>query len=356
MISNAQRVAEGLEQWGKMEMGWQVGEVRQSSHLMPNITYGHLPSPKCGVSPSKNTNWEWETITDSGNAADMNMQDLPSFYHPATQIQSHINPDNSSNLGQHQPIASGTFDDMQDHQRTVLIWPRAGTNIQVIATDLVHFPSSWTWPTSMRLEIWEVGLGTLDIQSRIFKGKAPMARIECAPGMGGPKFEELVGSLRRVGGFAVAQHGIHDEGRHLRHLFAPFGSHLLCAVLPDFDIQELRKSRRQSRKVPLAVAEDRHGQSSQEITFAAKDVISPPHQLHLQQQAHNYQFPPQHPQAPWAQQPAPLDIAGNDGELDDRGMDAGTAPDSGLGDAHVIGLISATGSMDRVGGICNAPS
>ncbi|KAI9510725.1 hypothetical protein F5148DRAFT_523211 [Russula earlei] len=138
---------------------------------------------------------------------------------------------------------------MEDHLRTMLIWPRAESDIcvLVIAIDLVRFPCSWTWPTSMRLEIWEGGLGTLDIQSTNFKGNTPMAQIKCAPGMGNPEFEALFGSLRRVGGFAVAQHDVYDECRRLRLLCAPLGNVLLCAVLPSSRIEEFRDLRRQSR-------------------------------------------------------------------------------------------------------------
>ncbi|KAI9510722.1 hypothetical protein F5148DRAFT_523103 [Russula earlei] len=196
---------------------------------------------------------------------------------------------------------------MEDHLRTMLIWPRAESDIcvLVIAIDLVRFSCSWTWPTSMRLEIWEGGLGTLDIQSTNFKGNAPMAQIKCAPGMGNPEFEALFGSLRRVGGFAVAQHDVYDGGRHLRLLFAPLGNVLLCAVLPGSDIEELLKCR-SSRQQSHAAAKNQYGQSSQEITLAVKESISPLYQRCWQPQA--YGDATQQPQPPWTRQLAPLGL------------------------------------------------
>ncbi|KAI9510729.1 hypothetical protein F5148DRAFT_523431 [Russula earlei] len=131
---------------------------------------------------------------------------------------------------------------------------------RVIVTDLVHFPivgclllsrSSSNWPTSLRLEIWEVGPGTLDVRSRIPTVKAkrqwhgPSSHLVLAV----PSWRSSSAHFDGFGGFAVAQHDIHDEGRHLRHFLAPVGKDLLCMVLPELFTCQL--SRRPRRTVPL---------------------------------------------------------------------------------------------------------
>jgi len=55
------------------------------------------------------------------------------------------------------------------------------------------------WPTCLRLEILDIGICTVDIQTWIHKNHAPVVRIKSVPGMDVGDFDELVKSLRNRG-------------------------------------------------------------------------------------------------------------------------------------------------------------
>jgi hypothetical protein len=52
------------------------------------------------------------------------------------------------------------------------------------------------WPTSLRLEIVEAGMSTLNVQARMQKHKTAVARFQCPPGIVNQHFGELVETLR----------------------------------------------------------------------------------------------------------------------------------------------------------------
>lgn len=60
------------------------------------------------------------------------------------------------------------------------------------------------WPTTLRLEIIEAGMSTLDIQGWIQRRKAPIARVQCPPGTNNHHFGELITTLRK--GKCVSRH------------------------------------------------------------------------------------------------------------------------------------------------------
>lgn len=59
------------------------------------------------------------------------------------------------------------------------------------------------WPTCLRLEILDIGICTVDIQTWIHKSHAPVVRIKSVPGTDFGDFDELVKSLRNRGGVSL---------------------------------------------------------------------------------------------------------------------------------------------------------
>ena len=55
------------------------------------------------------------------------------------------------------------------------------------------------WPTCLQLEILDIGICTVDIQTWVHKNHAPVVRIKSVPGMDVGDFDELVKSLRNRG-------------------------------------------------------------------------------------------------------------------------------------------------------------
>ena len=100
----------------------------------------------------------------------------------------------------------------------MLTWPRGESEVSasVQATDTVHDPCAHffvevlpvddlllpvnrmlsTWPPHLRLEIIATGVHTLGIQAWLLQHRAPVARIQCAPGMDNHDLGELINTLR----------------------------------------------------------------------------------------------------------------------------------------------------------------
>ena len=113
------------------------------------------------------------------------------------------------------------------------------------------------WPRHLRLEITATGTHTLDIQAWLFRHRAPVARIQCAPDMDSHDFDELINSLRehksvrRSGSHQVLSltdlqvaivrwEEVREEGSPKRGLvLAPLHGALLCAAFLTSDIPEL---------------------------------------------------------------------------------------------------------------------
>ena len=63
----------------------------------------------------------------------------------------------------------------------------------------------YMWPTCLRLEILDIGICTMDIQTWIHENHAPVVRIKSVPGMDVGDFDELVKSLRNRGAVSLKE-------------------------------------------------------------------------------------------------------------------------------------------------------
>ncbi|KAH9959673.1 hypothetical protein BC827DRAFT_1156231 [Russula dissimulans] len=247
MTTRGQIIDQGIMKWGEMEAGWKgpiphgVSSSSVDTNIEVNASFGHVTDV---VAP------------DAQGLAAMPLHAL------------------SNNLRQEKPMSSG----MEGDRRTTLIWEHAGqVSVSsrflqitgfVLLEDLLLSKSASTFPTSLQVGIVEAGTGTRDIQSKIRKRKAPMARVKYALETDHLAFGELIEWLTKAGGvrrkvprqgsslsprqFAVALYDIQDRGHPGRFLLAPLGNELLCTVLPVSDIEELH-TRPLDRTMPLVM-------------------------------------------------------------------------------------------------------
>jgi hypothetical protein len=193
-----------------------------NSDTMPSVVPAKRSADTLSEGQSENltvddsSHWQANTESPSGSA---NLPTIPS-HSPIIHTTPAVPQATALNLAR-QPPACEVQSTMDDKPVWLgnLIWSCGDSevNARVQATDpirdsCVHFfvglfklvgdlynvfRRTSKWPATLRVEIVEAGMGSLDMQARIRKLKAPVARFQCPPGIDNQHFGGLIKTLRK---------------------------------------------------------------------------------------------------------------------------------------------------------------